>query len=765
MMEAYGAAVIGTGFGGSVAACRLAQAGCRVAVLERGRRYEQGSYPRNWNDLDDGWLWRQQQGLFDVRLFHDMTVVQSAGYGGGSLIYANVHLRPPADVFEEGWPEGYTRAVLDPYFDLVAYMLDVTPIREQQPLGLPPKTRAMKQVAAELGREGQFCYPPLAVHFGDPTLPPAPNKFGVLQSGCDHCGECDIGCNRHAKNTLDLNYLAVAEKTGNAELHLRCEVIRIEPAGTRYRVHYFDHAADLEKTLEAEAVFVCAGAINSTELLLRCRDQYRTLPDLSPALGHRYSANGDYIGFAFDTRMSLRPTVGPTITTGIVYDDADRADRTWFIWEEGGHPRQISRLLQLLNPRRQWLEEATRLLHQEVRDEIRRSARETIGMNGPLVGDDSAVFLAMGRDRADGRLELLPVTSALHLTWNLPANWGLYSIEERFSADVAQAMGGVLGFNPLWKRFRQPVAVHNLGGCPMSDDPLQGVTNRHGEVHGYPNLFVLDGAILPSATGVNPSSTIAAVAERNIEEFIRRRLGVPDWQAPERGKAPTLDDPLTHITIPEGGTPPPRTQAIGVRFTERMVGHISRGHVPADDYLGAVRAGRAAGTVVDFTLTITMPDVPSFLADRTHPGIAVGRVRVDGFTPPDGAPVTSGVFNLFVPTDSVFAREMLYALPFFGVDGRPYLLDGYKDVRDHGAFDVWPATSTLYTVIREGHERSGRVLATGMVRIRTTDFARQLTTIRTTGGGSPLSRAGALARFGRFFVGSLFDVFARPRFE
>jgi len=218
----------------------------------------------------------------------------------------------------------------------------------------------------------------------------------------------------------------------------------------------------------------------------------------------------------------------------------------------------------------------------------------------------------------------------------------------------------------------------------------------------------------------------------------------------------------SHLVTGDGSLGPRR---IGIRFTERMVGHIVRGHMPEDDFLGAERAGQAAGTVVDLTLTITTPDMPSFLADSMHPGAAIGRLRVDGFTPRDGVPISSGVFNLFSPADSVFARRMLYVLPFRGSDGKPYLLDGYKDVRDHGAFDVWPATSTLYTVIREGHDPAGKVVASGVVRIRTTDFAKQLTTFRTVGDGSLLARAGALARFGHFFVGTLFDVFARPRFE
>jgi cholesterol oxidase len=199
MRPRYDAVVIGSGFGGAVAACRLAQAGLSVAVLERGRRYDFNSFPRNWNNPWDGWLWSSDQGLFDVKLWgQEMTVVQAAGLGGGSLIYANVQMRAPAAVFDQGWPSGYSRAALDPYYDLVGYMLDINPITKSS---VPTKSRLMQASARSLGRSEQFCFPNLAVDLG-PAGFEHRNKFGVTQRGCTSCGECCIGCNLHAKNTL-----------------------------------------------------------------------------------------------------------------------------------------------------------------------------------------------------------------------------------------------------------------------------------------------------------------------------------------------------------------------------------------------------------------------------------------------------------------------------------------------------------------------------------------------------------------------------------
>jgi cholesterol oxidase len=196
-----------------------------------------------------------------------------------------------------------------------------------------------------------------------------------------------------------------------------------------------------------------------------------------------------------------------------------------------------------------------------------------------------------------------------------------------------------------------------------------------------------------------------------------------------------------------------------------MKGFVTKGYVPADDYTGAAEAGLKAGTLAEFTLTIRAPDLDAFLVDRAHAGIASGTLRLDGFTPPEGARVTAGVFNLFVDTESFYERKMLYLLPFMGKDGKPYVLDGFKEVKDHGHFDVWGATSTLYTVVREGHTKTGPVVATGVLTIHIRDFAHQLTTFKIPGGRNLLEESNALARFGKVFMGTLWDVFARAKFE
>ena len=274
----FDAIVVGSGFGGAVAGARLAQAGLRVAILERGRRWPRGSFPRDDTDLKAGWLWQVGNGLFDIRWLDRMLSVQGAGWGGGSLVYANVFARPSDETFRPHLPDSYSRATLDRYFDLAAYMLEVRPIQVDPATGeVPVRTRAMEDLVERMDRAAGTVRPNLAVRFtADPNLSVA-NRHGVLQYGCTFVGECVIGCNQGAKNSLDYNYLAVAERAGAVAL-TEAEVIRIEPGDDGYAVTYRDHAeGGVHRMLTGRSLFLAAGAAGTTELLLRSRDVDKTL--------------------------------------------------------------------------------------------------------------------------------------------------------------------------------------------------------------------------------------------------------------------------------------------------------------------------------------------------------------------------------------------------------------------------------------------------------------------------------------------------------
>jgi choline dehydrogenase-like flavoprotein len=388
-MDPFDAIVIGSGFGGAVAACRLTQAGQKVCLLERGRRFTSTPVPAGEEPHSDfpklpasdrvlpdmaRLIWENDRGLWQMRNLGRVKAFVAAGFGGGSLIYANVHLRPPEEAFET-WPEGTRGEDLEEYYKLAAYMLDVRPITEA-PFHPLPKTDQFAKVADALGRREEFFYPPLAVRLnGD-----GKNDFDEGQTPCRACGECLTGCRYRAKNTLDLNYLARAEKQTNAEgmrlLSVRtgAEALRItalEAAGSRdprYEVEYRDYVEGHGITsVRAGSVFVCAGALGSTELLLRSAKP-DGLPKLAglKALGQGYLPNADALGAVFDARLGsdsngtgesrreLYPTVGPTITASLVYDTRalhDRhsaGDHPWFLLQDGGFPLAVRRHMGLM---------------------------------------------------------------------------------------------------------------------------------------------------------------------------------------------------------------------------------------------------------------------------------------------------------------------------------------------------------------------------------------------------------------------------------
>lgn len=763
MKPQYDAIVIGTGFGGAVSACRLAQANLHVGVFERGHRYPPARFPRDAKDIEGGWLWQIGRGLFDIRALSEMTTVQAAGYGGGSLIYANVQMRPPRSAFERGWPAGYSLETLAPYYSLVSYMLDAKPITAAS--ASPPKTGLMKNVALCQGRSGQFFYPNLAVDFGAPGQPHQ-NRFGGSQDGCNFCGECIIGCRNGAKNTLDLNYLKLAEDFG-ADINTDCEVTRIEPMQDGgYKVTVAAHANGAEASAQAPMVFLCAGAVNSTELLLRCRDEHKTLPKLGAMLGHRYSGNGDFIAFAFDTDPAFEPSNGPTISSAMVYNRAIGNYPVWFVLEDGGYPKELSALVHLLHPKAALLEEIheSRTL-EEMRQAVTAAIAAGPGPNGeaPVEHERTAVFLLMGRDRANGVIRLASPAPGIFIDWDIHPDLPLYDAEAELGADFATGLKGRLEFNPLWKVLRTPISVHNLGGCPMAEMEGQGVVNPLGEVFEYPGLYVLDGSILPGSTGANPSHTIAAVAERNIEAAIRKIRNDPQWQAPQMSAAlqHPIPEPLDNISVPAEGTAPPSRPPVQLTFSETMRGYLSPDVAPGD-YSGGERAGRETDNKAEVTLTITTPTLDSFLVDKRYTATAQGTLKIAGLTGAGGAEVRNGVFNLFLAgrDGDFYRRTMLYRLPFRGADGNQYLLEGFKDVRDHGGFDVWSATTTLYTSV---YATDNRLAASGILHVLLADFLKQLATFRVIGTDSIRTKTTGLARFFGVFIGTLFDVFVRPR--
>ncbi|MGQ0711865.1 MAG: GMC family oxidoreductase N-terminal domain-containing protein [Rhodoferax sp.] len=570
----YEAVVIGSGFGGAVMCARLARRWPgQVLLLERGRAYPLGSFPRSPHGLaenvwcgPDGASPRQRPrpgrrrkdaevltGLFDIRHFDRIDTVTAAGLGGGSLIYANVFLAAPAQVFETGWPQQLRRPLLEPYYAVARSVLGARPIPAwsgPQDRRYIERTVRFREFAQSQGLQSRDAE--LAVFFGadysygqggTPTDigVQEPNRFGARQTSCTYCGECDIGCNVHAKNTTDHNYLHAARQRYGARIETEAlaeTIVPLDAAGADdpgadgrhgYAVNYrvLQNGTDSGTVqVTARRVAVCAGTLGTNELLLRCRDVGKTLPNLSPKLGSAFSGNGDFLSFAVAGEKPMDATHGPVITQ---YTDhhlfQPQPGQPAFLLQDASYPTQVAAALAAL-PVGHVLARLWWALRQALGYWLdpRYPGRGQSSLGHLLerlfrhdLSQYSAVLLCMGRDQANGRLGLK--AGWLDVDWPQAGNMPLYTSILALGRKFTHFIGGRT-FLPmptwLWP-LRNNVTVHPLGGCALADSVDEGVVcaadGRRGQVFGYEGLYVADGSLMPTALGANPCATIAALAE------------------------------------------------------------------------------------------------------------------------------------------------------------------------------------------------------------------------------------------------------------
>jgi cholesterol oxidase len=798
LRERYDVVVVGSGYGGAIAASRLARRGRPVCVLERGRELRPGDYPDTpWRALRQlqvrtgGRRLGARSALFELHADDEVSVMVGCGLGGTSLINAGVALRPPAWVYEdERWPaelRGRGADVLDPYFERAERMLGSTPYPESWP---EPAKLAVLGVAA--GGVGATVERPRI----NVTFEAGLNAAGVHQEACTLCGDCVSGCNHNAKNTVLVNYLPDAVAHG-AEIFCETPVRTVRPAAGGGWIVTFDTPGDGRQRLGSPASFVfadvvvlAAGTLGSTQILMRSRTEGLAV---SPRLGTRFSGNGDVLAFAYDAQVPVRgigagrrtPTpetsAGPCIT-GMVDLTADRSRA--LLVEEGAIPGALRPLMPaafavaseagggggpLSFARRVW-------------GRFRRNPRRLLAWRGGAA-DDTLTYLVMSDDAGDGELRLDGDT--VRVDW---VGAGDRPVFDR-NAEVLQKMSASLGATFVGNPLSTPmfndslVTVHPLGGCPMADDGANGVVDHAGRVFAgsdgdvHNGLVVADGAIVPRPLAVNPLLTISALAER-----------ASDLLAAERGWAPEADASTSPGARPSG--PPVRRP--GVTFTERMAGWAAPS-ADGDPEAGE-RRGRAEGTPLEFVLTVHIDDLEALLRDPATPGRLSGTVTAPALSP-QRLRVADGTFRLMQedPTH-VDTWHMRYSMQLVSEDGEEFGFEGTKYLHDRSGFDAWGDTTTLYVTItgdglgrvpgperpgakhreretrvpgpeRPGakhQEREAHVIAAGVMRLTAADFARQLTTMRVRGVDGSLERARWLARFGTRFLRSLGGVYGGP---
>ncbi|HZN17973.1 MAG TPA: GMC family oxidoreductase [Micromonosporaceae bacterium] len=519
----YDVVVIGSGFGGSVAALRLAEKGYRVAVLEAGRRFADDELPRtSWETKR--FLWAPKLGCLGIQridLLRNVLVLSGAGVGGGSLVYANTLYEPlPAFYDDPQWSKITDwRAELAPHYDQAKRMLGATPY----PMDTAAD-RAMRAVAERMGVGHTFHPTPVAVHFGPPgEVVPDPyfGGAGPARAGCLHCGSCMTGCRHNAKNTLVKNYLWLAERLG-VEVHPLTTATAVRPlAGGGYAVETVSTGAWLprrtRKVFEAEQVVLAAGALGTQRLLHRMKAT-GVLPGLSARLGALTRTNSESILGATVPRGQARRR-GLDFTEGVAITSSFHPDpQTHIEPVRYGKGSNAMALLQSAltdgGPRRalRWLAAMTR--PSNVRELSVRgwSQRSIIAL--VMQSRDNSLTVHYRRSWY-GRRRL--TTSQGHgepnPTW-IPAG-------NRAARLLAEEIGGVPG-GAVTDSFNVPVTAHLLGGCAIGAGPAEGVVDPYHRVFGHDGLHVLDGASVSANLGVNPSLTIAAQAERAMSFWPNR---------------------------------------------------------------------------------------------------------------------------------------------------------------------------------------------------------------------------------------------------
>ncbi len=721
----YDAVVIGSGYGGGIAALRLAEAGLRVCVLERGTERLPEEFPEAaWEaphniqaTIETSRLSTRvgdRLALFDVRVHDGVSVVVGCGVGGTSLINANVWVVPDAAHFASGWPAALAE---DQQGRDAAMMLAQSVLRPTDAGPELEKMALMREVGEQLGRPATRLA--LMVHR---ETAPEDCPDAVEFRACTGCGNCCSGCRVGAKRTVDATYLAKAVALG-ASVFAELDVRSVAKSTQGWRVHYapvcrpIDDAAP-EPWITARVVVIAAGALGSTEVLARSRARGLAI---SPALGSSFSANGNTMGAIESPRLHVRGTgtsrngesePGPCITMAI--EVPATADRPAIHIEDGTVPSPLGPLARLVGMRERIaaaplgvgiVGRATHAL-----SELAATAAEA----ATDADEHALALLVQHDDGAAGRLEL--THDRIAVRW---PDYGAHvgAIDDTL-AQVARGLGG--SYRPLRTKLRgrtDHLTVHPLGGCPMGEDRYDGVVDHACRVFDptspardgvYEGLYVCDGSVVPKAAGKNPVGTICVVAERAM------KIAAQHWRGRE-GTPSSTRSPGPRAMIPVAAQR--RTFAMTEAFTGWLTAHIA--HDPGELPPSGLATPIAAPASAHFNLEMT--DFAAFRASTNHAAGVLGTITcaVLGGT----CAVVRGTAYL-LSDDPVEASQSynLYDLLLLGEDGRRWQLGGTKVWENGGPGRLWAAGTQMVVEVFEHDGGRGAKVASGLLRMSAGQF-------------------------------------------
>ena len=718
----YDVIVIGSGYGGGISASRMARAGRKVALLERGRELRPGEYP----DEPDEMLQELQvdtenkhigkrNALFDFRINKDVNVVLGCGLGGTSLINANVGLfAEPWVMKQEAWPKQIRddKALLDTCFERASLMLGrtlpdgkINVYPDPPERVVPDQLTSLKYGAEKLlasGKvKGEFKKTPIYVTFND-----GKNQAGLEQEACQSCGDCITGCNYGAKNTTLMNYLQDAKNWG-AEIFTGADIRYLEKGqDNKWIVHYQVIGFGREKFdvptefVTADVVIVSAGTLGSTEILLRSKEKGLSLSD---ELGDHFSTNGDYLGFAYNTNHrsnsmglgtkppNLEDPVGPGIASALDLRGEENGKKGMII-EEG---TSAGALINVVGP---GLAAASALIGKETEKGIKaffkRAWRFIRGIFGGAYTENSAldntlVYLVMTYDSDNGKMLL--EKDKLRISWPGVGKEEVFKNADKTLFELSSELGGKYIPNPTWNKVLkyELTTVHPLGGSVMGEDSTKGAVNYKGQVFQGKNgtavhegLYVADGSIIPVCLGVNPSFTIAGVSE-----YVMFHL------AKDHGWT------INYAYVEPQPIAPDTTLQPGIRVTEKLEG-----------FLGAASKKNA----ITYLGSLVSEDLSALLIQPGYEMNVIGTVEAPRLSP-DPLTILKGTCNIFVRDSKPKTLKMEYHLPLLAESGEHYFLKGEKVLHNDPGKDQWKDISTMKVTIYAGKDNSGEVVREGVI--------------------------------------------------
>lgn len=518
----YDYIIIGSGFGGSVSALRLAEKGYRVAVLEKGKRWKNKDFPKtNWNTRK--YMWLPQLGCYGYQMLTQLKhvlIFHGGGVGGGSLVYANQLLVPPDEVFNRSeWGIENCKEKMMPCYEKAQKMLGANPSPQ-----VGQADKCLQEVGKDIRGEDTFHKNDVGIYFGTPKETVEDPYFGGKgpdRVGCDFCGSCMVGCPSGAKNTLDKNYLHLAENLG-VDIIPETEVLGVAPSNGGYEI-YTRRSTGLfktKKTFRSKGAVFSGGVLGSVKLLMKCK-QKGLLPKISDQLGNFVRTNSEAILGVKSKDKETDWNDQIAITSGIYPDDTTHIEMVRY--NKGSDV--LLNLLTVMTGGGGKIPRIFRFLGNVLRNPVK-----FIKLLWPFgMASSTTIVLVMQTDENYLKLDYKP------RWWRL----GGYSMNSTVPRGLKRAPSYIPIANEVTARLAEKMkgeplsmiseatlnassTAHILGGCCMGETTEKGVVGLNGELFGYPNLFVADGSVVPANLGVNPSLTITALSEYIMEQFPKK---------------------------------------------------------------------------------------------------------------------------------------------------------------------------------------------------------------------------------------------------